>query len=323
MIARPWHAGERALQQRVGSAARLAEIGPQVVRDAMPLQHREFFESLPFVVAATVDAAGRPWASMLVGRAGFMRSPDAQTLIVGAWPLAGDPLAEGLAPDAPIALLGIEPATRRRNRMNGRIAAVDASAIRVEVGQSFGNCPKYIQARAPLFVREPRPETPVVETATALDRDAGSLVGAADTLFVATHAPGNDAAQAMDVSHRGGRPGFVKLEDERTLLVPDFAGNRFYMTLGNLLANPRAGLLFVDFARGDLLQLTGRAEIVERDGTALAALAGAERGWRFHVDTVVRRRDALPLRWSAAEASPHLAHTGRWAREEGAQASAG
>ena len=59
------------------------------------------------------------------------------------------------------------------------------------------------------------------------------------------------------MSHRGGKPGFVGVQGD-TLAIPDFRGNRFYNTLGNLLGDPRAGLLFVDFASGDILQIQGR-----------------------------------------------------------------
>jgi uncharacterized protein len=92
-------------------------------------------------------------------------------------------------------------------------------------------------------------------------------------------------------------------QDERTLLVPDYSGNRMFMTLGNLQVDGRAGLLFIDFERGDLLTLTGRAEIVW-DGPELASLDGAERAWRFHLDEGYWLRDALPLRWRFRDWAP-------------------
>jgi len=92
-------------------------------------------------------------------------------------------------------------------------------------------------------------------------------------------------------------------EDARRLLVPDYSGNRMFMTLGNLQLDGRAGLLFIDFERGDLLTLTGRAEIVW-DGPELAALANAERAWRFHLDEGWWLRDALPLRWRFRDWAP-------------------
>jgi predicted pyridoxine 5'-phosphate oxidase superfamily flavin-nucleotide-binding protein len=89
-----FHEGERAVQARVGAAVRerMEQIGPRVIRDFMPDQHREFFEQLPFIVAGTVDDSGQPWASMLAQPPGFIRSPDAHHLVLRAQPLQGDPL---------------------------------------------------------------------------------------------------------------------------------------------------------------------------------------------------------------------------------------
>lgn len=81
------------------------------------------------------------------------------------------------------------------------------------------------------------------------------------------------------------------------LQSPTLPKNRYFNTLGNLLLNPRAGLLFVDFGSGDLLQLTGATEIVF-EGAELASFQGAERLWRLTVEQVVRRRAALDLRFT-------------------------
>jgi ferredoxin-NADP reductase len=107
----------------------------------------------------------------------------------------------------------------------------------------------------------------------------------------------------------------VKVEDERTFLVPDFTGNFFFMTFGNLQLNPRAGVLFVDFETGDLLTLTGTAEVVW-GGDELKAFDGAERAWRFRIEAGWRLREALPLRWAFRERSPNSAITGTWAEAE-------
>ena len=75
-----FHEGERALQARAGMAERMAQLGPRVIRDFMPDQHREFFAQLPFVIAGTVDEGGQPWASVLAGPTGFLHSPHARQL---------------------------------------------------------------------------------------------------------------------------------------------------------------------------------------------------------------------------------------------------
>ncbi|WP_454673617.1 pyridoxamine 5'-phosphate oxidase family protein [Achromobacter pestifer] len=308
----PWHAGERLLQAHVGMAERMAQIGPKVMRDYMPDQHREFFAQLPFLVMGTVDGQGDPWAGVLEGLPGFAMSPDPHTLRVAAMPDADDPLRAGLGPDQAVGLLGIELHTRRRNRMNGRIAAWDGKRFDVAVAQSFGNCPQYIQTRDFHFSRSPSLRFAAApRERDGLDDAARALIAASDTFFVASYVDGDErGGRAVDVSHRGGRPGFVRV-DGNVLTIPDFSGNRFFNTLGNLVANPRAGLVFIDFARGDVLQLSGRAQVL-LDSPEIDTFAGAERLWRVEVQRVVWRPGALALRWQFEAYSPTSLATGQW-----------
>ena len=322
MTAPAFHEGERAVQARVGAAVRerMEQIGPRVIRDFMPDQHRDFFEQLPFVVAGTVDKSGQPWASILAAPPGFIRSPDAEHLTVQARPLPADPLNETLADGAPIGLLGIEPHTRRRNRMNGIVHSAHASGFAVEVSQSFGNCPKYIQAREPMYADTPLAAKPVIHESPQLNEAARRMITLADTLFIATaYAPtyagdGEQAGRAggVDVSHRGGKPGFVRVEADGTLTMPDFFGNFFFNTLGNIAVNPRAGLLFVDFDNGDLLYLAVMATIIW-DGPEVASFTGAQRLLRLKVQSMRLVENSLPLRWGESELSPVLETTGAWA----------
>lgn len=312
MTGATFHAGERAVQARVGVERRLAEIGPKVIRDFMPEQHRDFFEQLPFVIAGSVDGNGQPWASILVGQDGFIESPDAQHLQIDALPLPGDPLAANLRAGAPIGLLGIEPHTRRRNRLNGVVTEVAASGFAIEVSQSFGNCPKYIQAREPLFA----PRTPgPVHSSSQLDDKARRLIQSADTFFIATASPPDAKdmghASGADVSHRGGKPGFVRADGDGTLTIPDFTGNFFFNTLGNIAVHPKAGLLFIDFDSGDLLYVAVSAEIIW-SGAEVEAFAGAQRLLRCKVLAMKRLEAALPLHWGGAQLSPVLEATGDW-----------
>lgn len=310
----PFHSGERVIQARVGVEARMLDIGRRAIRDFMPDQHREFYAQLPFIVAGASDARGRPWASLLVGEPGFIRAPDPRRLEIGARPVDGDPLDACLVPGAAIGLLGIELHTRRRNRANGRVFASDRDGIGVGIEQTVGNCPQYIQGREWSWARDSRALQPGrVETLASFDAAARAQIAAADTLFVATRGPTHDdgTAASADVSHRGGRAGFVRLDDERTLTIPDFAGNNFFMTFGNLALDPRAGLVFVDFERGDLLSMTGRVDLLW-DADDIASFDGAARAWRFHLDEAVRLRDALPLRWTFRDWSPRTLATGAW-----------
>lgn len=313
-----FHAGEQAVQARAGVEAQMAQIGPRVMRDHMPDQHREFFSLLPFVVLGSVDAQGQPWASVLAGASGFMTSPDPTHLQIRAQPLPLDPLNATLHDGAPLGLLGIQPHTRRRNRMNGT-ARLEEGGFTVEVGQSFGNCPKYIQAREPVWTPD-APAGQLAHEGPGLDEASRQLIRAADTFFIATAHPqaasGDEPRHGVDVSHRGGPPGFVKLEGE-VLTVPDFMGNHFFNTLGNIAVHPAAGLLFVDFERGDLLYLAVQARVLW-DGTELASYDGALRLLRMRVTHVRRVQGGLPLRWGPAEDSPYLAGLGSWPRPQAA-----
>ena len=267
----PWHIGERRAQALAGAEQAPSGAG---IRSFMPDQHRIFFETLPFVIAATVDGAGAPVATLLTGAPGFVASPDPRTLAIAA--VSVDPTGARLVAGAPVGLLGLQPETRRRNRANGRVIFRGHSGIVVAVEQSFGNCPQYIHPRN--LVLEPRRAVDV-ETFEGLDAAAAAQIAAADTFFVATGSGAGVERGGVDVSHRGGPAGFVRIRGD-VLTIPDYRGNRYFNTLGNLLLEPRAALVFVDFANARLLQLQGRAEVLwdARD------LPGVERVWRFKVE---------------------------------------
>lgn len=305
MASPDFHAGELALQQQHGVRERMDAVGRAMIRSHMPQQHRELFAKLPTLWLGTLDAEGRPWATVLAGAPGFMQAPDDSTLDVLAHPDPQDPAAGGLAAGAPVGLLGLEPHTRRRNRMNGEVLTAGAQGFAVRVRQSFGNCPKYIQARAPMPAVGRR-AGPVSTEGPALSAPALALVQASDTCFIASSSAGaprhGEAAGAgVDISHRGGRPGFVHVSRTpagHQLTLPDYAGNAMFNTLGNLLVWPWAGLLFIDWNTGHLLQLSATASLVHA-GPALAAHPGAQRLLVLQVVGGVWRPAALPLAWSA------------------------
>jgi hypothetical protein len=125
---------------------------------------------------------------------------------------------------------------------------------------------------------------------TSLATGTRSLIERADTFFIASwHGEGG-----ADASHRGGRPGFVRVLDDRTLAFADYPGNNMFNTLGNLVGHPRIGLLFIDFERGDLVQLTGRARIQWEPQTTV----------RVELEEVRETPGGFPLRFSLLEPSP-------------------
>jgi len=255
---------------------------------------------------------------MLHGPAGFVATPDARTLRIAGRLAEDDPVTPWLVEGARVGLLGLEPRTRRRNRANGRVRAVTPEAVEVAVQQSFGNCPKYIHAREPEMVERPSPPH-ARSLGPALNDAALGLLRRADTLFIASASDAGLASdddesrsQGVDVSHRGGRAGFLRVDVDAAnrapvrLTMPDYTGNFFFNTLGNLLAWPKAGLLVPDYLDGSLLHLAADASI-ELDGATLRQFPGALRLLRLDVRAAWWREGALPLQWSTPVAPPQFA----------------
>jgi hypothetical protein len=275
-IPKPFHAGELQAQAMAG----IDPFSPPI-RNRMPDQHRTFFPLLPFVCVAVADAGGWPLATLVQGPPGFAHSPDPARLEVAALPAADDPARERLVAGAAVGLLGIDLGTRRRNRLNGVLARVDGTGFAVDVVQSFGNCPRYIHVRA--LVPADRAPGPATAFGADVPARARAMLAVATTLFVAS-ASGADAqgaAAGLDISHRGGPAGFARLEGD-VLSVPDYAGNRYFNTLGNFVANPHAAIVLADVATGDVLQLQG---VVDVDWTAAQPerVPPVERTWRFRI----------------------------------------
>jgi uncharacterized protein len=291
----PFHAGERHVQRHLGVEA-IEQWARKAIRPFMPEQHRAFHTSQPFLIAAARDAQGRPWATVLEGQDGFITSPDRRTLAIGARPPSGDALEHALLPGVDIGLLGIELATRRRNRVNGRIAPSGSGALLFRVDQSFGNCPQYITPRRWRRENEPLRATP--RAGKQLSAEQIDWINSADTFFIASghRRDGDNPSFGMDASHRGGAPGFTRVIDNTRLSFPDYAGNNHYNTIGNLVVDPRVALLFVDFATGSILQLTGRATI-DWNSDAVAQEPGARRLVNIDIDAVNELPGALALRW--------------------------
>jgi predicted pyridoxine 5'-phosphate oxidase superfamily flavin-nucleotide-binding protein len=285
-----YHPGETAVQRRNGvtrdgwgSAGTGAQIPPVAAR---------FLSAQRLVVIGAAADDGTVWADAVTGPAGFVTAgPPDRTILIEGLPRLPAPHFED---ERDIGLLAIEPPTRRRMRVNGT-ARRDGDRLVVRTEQVYSNCPKYIQTRD-IIEEAPANAPGRPRTGRELTPDQLAAVAGADTFFVATHAPGH----GTDVSHRGGNPGFVMVDGPGRLAWPDYVGNGMYMTLGNLELSPSAGLLFIDWERGDTLHLTGRARI-DWDPARAAAVPGARQLVDFEIDRVVEVPGALPFSWRFGE----------------------
>lgn len=292
----PWHSGELIWQSRVGSRQTMAATGRRLIRSFMPEQHRLFFTALPMLVIASEDHAGNIWASPLFGRPGFAQSPTPHLLTISLGYDVSRTMAQPVATGDVVGILGIDFQSRRRNRVNGRVTERTDSEFSLGVDQSFGNCPRYVTPRIP--VENPGYRDSPCREFTSWDDELRRCISRADTCFIASTSRGlsDSTGHGADVSHRGGQPGFVGMDREQRLLIPDFPGNRFFNTLGNLEVYPRAGLLFIDFENGDILQLTTLAEVVDQSDAVAEPTS-----CRFVRLTLVKGRiwqSGSPLLWN-------------------------
>ena len=291
----PFHLGEQEVPRRLG-VRDIEDWARKVVRDHLPEDHRSFHTALPFLVVAGRDTRSRPWATLLTGPDGFVTSPNPRSLVIDAKPVPGDGLEAALLPGADIGILGIELTSRRRNRVNGTISDSGSNTLVFSVDQSFGNCPQYIRERA--WRRVDNEPAGIPDRGTRLTPSQRAWIAAADTFFIASgyRAEGGSPTFGMDASHRSGDRGFVQVVSDTRLAFPDYAGNNHFNTIGNLLRDPRAGFLFIDFATGSLLQLTGQAEI-DWDSEAISSIPGSRRLVTFDIEEIVELTAAVPLRW--------------------------
>ncbi|KIY64543.1 hypothetical protein CYLTODRAFT_401684 [Cylindrobasidium torrendii FP15055 ss-10] len=307
-----WHRGEASIRSRTG-----LDKDPSLnylymsVGGELPHDHAIFHSTrLPFLPVAIQDEDGRPWASILAGSGalGFVSYPRYTTLVARAQVWDGDPIHNmKLRPDGTglIAGLGVELSTRRRNKFAGKITSLTRSSsswdVEMTVDEAIGNCPKYIPVRE----LEPHQTHPIIQFSnynfTAVDTlpdIALDLIHRSDMLFFATALESTDPLYPahLGMNIRGGRPGFTRIiSDRRTLVMPDYSGNRILTSLGNIEATPLAGLVFPDFDTGDVLYLTGEARNLVGD-EASQIMFQQDRLTTIHVTGAVYISNALPVR---------------------------
>ena len=138
----------------------------------------------------------------------------------------------------------------------------------------------------------------------AIPKDLAEFIGERDSFYLAT---ANANGQPY-IQHRGGPKGFLKVLDERTLAFADFAGNRQYITIGNLSENKQAFLFLMDYPSQTRVKIWGTAEVVENDPRLVKQLSDPsykgkpERVIRFHVEAFdINCRQHIQPRFTQAE----------------------
>ncbi|SJX60615.1 uncharacterized protein SRS1_11863 [Sporisorium reilianum f. sp. reilianum] len=336
-----WHAGELFVQTQLGHkdavAGAHAIFSPQLTA-----QHQQFHAALNILSVCTLDGRGRPWGSFLAakdGQHGFIKSPSFTSLIAGQMKLhEGHPVEVALKEGAKfgmtqlvrgddseyqgpglklIAGVGIMFDNRRRNKFAGfinerNVGSEDDRTIHVEVMESLGNCPKYINTRRLV----PHPDHSPVMLHKALDLAPGESlppdtlqhIAQADAIFLATRY--TSPVQTIFKSHlginiRGGKPGFLRIATETVMnekqrqvaYLPDYSGNRFMSSLGNIHSDKVAGITVPLMRKGapiDVVYLTGDAKVL-LGNESTSIFPGVNACVRVELTGYMHVRDALPL----------------------------
>ncbi|MEP0355262.1 pyridoxamine 5'-phosphate oxidase family protein [Paraglaciecola sp.] len=257
-----WHKGEKNIQKRAGTYQRMVDIGPKFIREFMPQQHRDFFSDLTMIYIGYMDHRMQTRASLLFGVPNFIQSPSGTELVINTQNSLGDFINDDIKVGDRVGLLGIEFDTKRRNRANAVVTDINQKNIRLTILQSYGNCPKYIQPKT-LLHNHHYGEFSLV-TDLHLNQADKDFISNADAFFIASHfddgQQGNN--RGADISHRGGSAGFVSINSKGQLLIDDYPGNGFFNTLGNLIENPLASLLFCDWYSGHALHISVSSKII-------------------------------------------------------------
>jgi hypothetical protein len=292
------------MQERAGTREAALRTGA-LLSDRLPPGAIPFLGEQRMLAVGSVDDHGEVSATVLFGARGFVSSADGDVVVVDRRRVHvdhDDPLWSNLRVDVEIGLLAIELSSRRRLRVNGVVSAMDEERIEVRVREAYPNCPKYIQRRHLHECAHDAPGAEAPQSGAPLDELRLRVVERADTLFVASRHP----VRGLDVSHRGGAPGFVEVLDSGRLRVPDYPGNNMFNTLGNFAVDDRASMAFLDFDRGRLLQMTGTATLwPSGEEDPRQPTGGTGRYWDFHVSRWIELPVVANFAWELLEYSPH------------------
>ncbi len=302
------HEGELQVQRLRHAPAEQSAYIVGAVNSQMSRQHAQYYGQLQFLPLGALDGAGRPWVTLICNPQ--ISASTSELLHVKARVNPADPFVAAVrtahAGPAYFAGVGIDHARRSRIQIAGLVEAATLAAdpntdaephltLVLRADEHMGNCPKYIPAR------QLRPTRRVPTTAALENRlppQAVEVLRRASTVFIATRHRDVDPAESdMGCNHRGGPQGFVRyLEDEHGayLVLPDYSGNRFYQSLGNVQTDPVMGVAIADFTTGALLQVSGRARNLF-DAQAEAIMPGATLVTLIEIDSAYLTTGALDL----------------------------
>lgn len=296
-----FHNGELEVQNKMNVQHIASKVG-QSIKDRIILGAIPFIENQSTITISSKDSNHKNWISLLVGVNGFIHVPDVNTFDIYIDKLKSDlndVFFKNITKHKTIGAIFIELGSKRRYRVNGTVILITENKISIKITEAYPNCPKYIQQRS-ITNLSPINTTPKKETGlNNISTKFIDLIKNADTFFI-----GSEAVNKMDASHRGGKPGFIKVINRNTLKIPEYVGNNLYNTLGNLTTNPNAGLMFIDFTNNSVLQLNGSV-LIQYDQKTEEDLKQTNTGifWTFNIEKWIFTENHHQMDWNFIEYS--------------------
>ena len=253
-----FHDGQLAVQKIAGEEEIAKQRIPMILNSLHP-RSIPFIEHQVLAFLGSEDSNEEIWLSLIVGERGFIKAPSLKEIIFDKSKIVSnreDIFFKNIELKPTVGLLFHEAERRARYRAWG-VARNNGNQLSFDIRMGYPSCPKHIQREIIEVVEDSKTTSSKYKKGTILGKLEKEWIIKAHTFFIATQTKKGD----IESSHRGGDPGFIEIQENGLLRVPDYLGNSMFSTLGNIYQNPKAALLFVDYNTGETLQLSGNAEL--------------------------------------------------------------
>ncbi len=298
-----FHDGQLAIQKITGEEE-IAKMRIPMIRSSLHPRSTAFIEHQVLAFLGSEDSNGAIWLSLIIGERGFIVIPSLQEIRFDLSKIVSnreDIFFKNITNNPTVGMLFHDAARRARYRAWG-VATKEEDQLRFDIRMGYPSCPKHIQREVIELPQDTSPISPRYRHGTTLGKAEIKWIINAHTFFISTQTKKGD----IESSHRGGDPGFIEVLDNGILRVPDYVGNSMFSTLGNIYQNPKAALLFVDYKKGETLQLSGIAELQFDQNSENDYYMSGETGrfWTFETKQWIRTIDHHKVQTKFLDFSP-------------------
>lgn len=282
-----FHDGQLVVQRIAGEEEIAIQRIPMVL-DTLHTRSIPFIENQVLAFPGSEDTNGHIWLSLIVGERGFIRIPSIKEITFDLSKIVSnqeDIFFENIKSKPTVGLLFHEAQRRARYRAWG-MAHINGDTLSFDIRMGYPSCPKHIQREIIELDNDSKVAPASYQKGTLLGEFEKTWISGAHTFFIATQSKKGD----IESSHKGGDPGFIEIQENGILRVPDYLGNSMFSTLGNMYQNPKAALLFIDYNKGETLQLSGNAALQFDQNSAddLYKSGNTGRFWTFEIKKWIR-----------------------------------